>query len=192
MITRRSAITTGLAAASALWAGGLRASTLRPAGHDEWSIDALLVDQNVQMSRQADAVIAKFGRTLPVLAIRLDAAGHSDLMRTFSTSRTIAGISSGATLFCLERLAWDHGYRLIQRTQHLLGPLNDMPAQECADYRPSHVDGALHLWVMRNRASSLGLSAKTGCSPRMRIWNFTAIPTRSYGVRPVSTSLLLQ
>jgi hypothetical protein len=159
MITRRSAITTGLAAASALWAGGLRASTQRPVGHEERSIDALLVDQNVQMSRQADALIAKFGRSLPVLAIRLDAAGHSDLMRAFSTSRTIAGISSGATLFCLERLAWDHGYRLIHRTQYLLGPLNEMPAQECADYRPSHVDGALHLWVMQNRASSRQISA---------------------------------
>jgi len=82
-------------------------------------------------------------------------------------SHAIAGISSGAALFCLERIAWDHGFRLTGRIQRFANGLDgDTPWQDVAaflrvvlplaagssalarDYRPSRSDGIVHAWVM--------------------------------------------
>ena len=56
---------------------------------------------------------------MPVVEVRLDAAGQAGLMRVLDKSHGIVGISSGATLFCLERIAWDHGFRLTGRSQRV-------------------------------------------------------------------------
>ena len=52
----------------------------------------------------------------------------------------IAGLTTYAPLFCLERLAWDHGMRVIQRNQH------DMRS-------PNEPDQALYAWVIAPRRS---------------------------------------
>ena len=52
----------------------------------------------------------------------------------------IAGLTTYAPLFCLERLAWDHGMRVIQRDQH--------------DIRsPTEPDQPLYAWVIAPRRS---------------------------------------
>jgi hypothetical protein len=84
-------------------------------------------------------------------------------------SQAIAGISSGATLFCLERIAWDHGFRLTGRSQRCTSDPGETCLQDLAAflggthpaanppslaraYRPSRADGLLHAWVMRKSA----------------------------------------
>ena len=53
----------------------------------------------------------------------------------------IAGLTTYAPLFCLERLAWDHGMRVIQRDQH------DARA-------PNEPDQPLYSWVIAPRRSA--------------------------------------
>jgi hypothetical protein len=120
------------------------------------------------MPRQVAAFIQASRRTLPVVGIQLDAAAHAGLLRVLDQSRAMVGISSGATLFCLERIAWDHGFRLTGRSERRASdPGDDTWRQDVASYlsgahpptagpspfartyRPSRVDGTLHAWVMR-------------------------------------------
>jgi hypothetical protein len=71
----------------------------------------------------------------------------------------------------VERIAWDHGFRLVARSHRFAsGPDNDASwrdvaallggghlttgGQSSADraYRPSRIDGLLHAWVMHKSA----------------------------------------
>jgi hypothetical protein len=71
-------------------------------------------------------------------------------------------------LFCLERLAWDHGFRLRGRSQwcasesgeeafrqDLAALLSGAGAAPLASraYRPSRADATLHAWVIHKSAS---------------------------------------
>lgn len=157
----------GMTVASAALATGLKAYAATPGIHPQ-PIGALLVDKSIPMSPQLSAYIDARRQMLPVVAIDLDAAGYSGLMALLDKSHALAGISSGATLFCLERLAWNHGYRLTGRTQQCLSALNDQACQQdlaafllaahspdarpssgTTSYRPSHSDDTLHVWVMQ-------------------------------------------
>jgi hypothetical protein len=130
------------------------------------SIDALLVDETVGMPRAIAAFADASRRTLPVVAIGLDATAQAGLTRLLRDSRVVAGISSGATLFCLERMAWDHGLRLAGRNQMRSSALGDASLDDVAaflaganpsgaagklvrEYRPSRADGVLHAWILR-------------------------------------------
>jgi cysteine synthase len=133
------------------------------------SLDALLVDETIGMPRAVAAFADASRRTLPVVSIGLDATAQATLTRLLRDSRVIAGISSGATLFCLERMAWDHGLRLAGRNQLRSSALADASLDDVAaflaganpsgavagaaklvrEYRPSRADGTLHAWVLR-------------------------------------------
>jgi hypothetical protein len=172
MITRRAVLGVGATVASTACMTGFKAYAATP-GVRAQPIDALLVDKNVHMPRQIAAYISARSKILPVATITLDAAGHSELMRLLNNSQAIIGISSGATLFCVERLAWDHGYRLTGRSQQCLSAINDQSCQQdvaafliaahsptvptssetCA-YRPSHADDTLHAWIMQKSAGA--------------------------------------
>lgn len=171
MITRRTVLGVGLAGAATAYGTGFKANAATPSVRAR-PIDALLVDKNVEMPRQIAAYIGARSQILPVFAIALDAAGYSGLMQLFNKSQAIAGISSGATLFCLERLAWNHGYRLTGRSQQCLSALNGQLCQKdvaaflttahspalphsrgLSSFRPSQADDTLHIWVMQKRAS---------------------------------------
>jgi hypothetical protein len=174
MITRRTAVGAGLAlAAVACNAGvGVYGSSTGGRRHTR-SIDALLVDETIQMPHQMAAYIEARRPTLPVVAIQLDAAAHAELRRVLSDSRAVVGISCGAALFCLERIAWDHGFRLIGRSQRCANELHADACQQEVDaflngghsiaasaaslaraYRPSRADGMLHAWVMQKSGST--------------------------------------
>jgi hypothetical protein len=169
MVTRRTAIGAGLAFASVACAAGFGAyGQTAPRRREARSIDALLIDEGIQMPRQMVAFIKAGRRAIPVVGIQLDAAGQAGIMRVLNESQAIAGISSGATLFCLERIAWDHGFRLTERIQRFANDLGDDadPRDVAAflsgahpsaasssplarDYRPSRADGVLHAWTMQ-------------------------------------------
>lgn len=167
MITRRTALGAGLAFTAVAGATGLGAygkSASRHAG----VIDALLIDENMELPRPMAAWIEASPRAVPILGISLDAAGHARLMHVLDSSGAIAGISSGATLFCVERIGWDHGFRLTgRREQRASDPIGDACRLDVSAflagssaaaasssplvrvYRPSRADGILHAWVMQ-------------------------------------------
>jgi len=168
-MTRRKAIGAGLAlaSASAAGAGGLTARGAR-------SIDALLIDATIDMPGPLAAFAQRAGQGLPVIGLHLDAARQDALMRVLARSHAILGISSGATLFCLERMGWDHGFRLIGRRERpadgtrddafrrdlaalLAGaPSATAPSPLTRAYRPSRADATLHAWVMQKPAHAQG------------------------------------
>ncbi|EIZ77202.1 hypothetical protein WSK_4194 [Novosphingobium sp. Rr 2-17] len=155
-----------LAAAAGTTGFGAYAQTVRrrPGARP---IDALLVDESIEMPSQMARFIEARGRTLPVVGIHLDAVTLGRLTKVLDQSHAIVGISSGATLFCLERIAWDHGYRLTGRTERCADDLGDHacrqdvasflnaaytpavgPSPLARVYRPSRADGTLHAWAM--------------------------------------------
>jgi hypothetical protein len=172
MMTRRTVLGAGLAftAAASTSAFGAYDPTARR-GREARAIDALLIDETIEMPHQMSAFVEAGRRTLPVVGIQLDAASHAGLKGVLNKSQAIVGISSGATLFCLERIAWDHGLRLTERRQwcasdpgddtcwqdvaaFLSGahPLAASPSHLVRAYTPSRVDGTLHAWVMQTSA----------------------------------------
>jgi hypothetical protein len=172
MVTRRTVVGAGLAFASVACAGfGAYGPTARPR-REARSIDALLIDESLEMPRQMAAFIDASTRALPIVGIQLDAAGEAALRRVLDKSHAIVGISSGATLFCLERIAWDHGFRLTRRSQHFASDPGDdawrqdvaaylsgthtpaaSPSALARAYRPSRADGILHASVMQKSSS---------------------------------------
>jgi hypothetical protein len=158
-------MTTGAAFASTAFAGGIDAHAASVMGEEQAGpITILLIDETIVVPRRLAALVQSDGRRLPELAVRLDAAGQQDLRRMFGQADAVVGISSGATLFCLERQAWDHGFRLTARSQQHsddVAALRDlakvaggaMPtaadrASLARAYRPSRADGLIHVWTM--------------------------------------------
>jgi hypothetical protein len=174
MITRRTVLGAGLTFTATVCAVGFGAfdpTTLRR--REARAVDALLIDETIKMPNQMSTFIEAGRRTLPVVGIRLDAASHAGLMRVLNESQAIVGISSGATLFCLERMARDHGLRLTERIQRCASdPGDDACWPDMAallseadpraaghspavrDYRPSRTDGTLHVWAMQKHGGS--------------------------------------
>jgi hypothetical protein len=172
MIRRRTVLGVGLAltgftSTNAFGAFGPTANHRQVAR----AIDALLIDETIEMSRLWMDSIEANRRTLPVLGIQLDAASHAELGGVLGKSQRVVGISSGATLFCVERIAWDHGFRLTARIQSGAGepgddtcgrdfarvlhgalPLAASPSSLMRAYRPSRMDGTLHAWTLQRTA----------------------------------------
>ena len=174
MVTRRTAIGAGVAFSAVTWAAGFggRGQTA-PSRREARSIDALLLDQNIEPPAHIAALLKAAKANLPVVEIDLDVAGLARLGRVLGASHTIAGIGSGATLFCLERISWDHGFRLAGRSQTRsdnpsgdvfeqdvaafvsgIHPSAPSPSSLARDYRPSRADGTLHAWVLQKSANS--------------------------------------
>jgi hypothetical protein len=170
MVTRRIVLGAGMAFTSLACAAGFGAYT-PTAQHrrNAQAIDALLIDEGIEMPREIAVLITASKLKFPIVAVQLDAATHARLVRVLKCSRVIAGISSGATLFCLERIAWDHGFRLTGRTQQCASDPNQQAQQDVAAflggtlpaanpsilvqaYRPSRADATLHAWVMQKSA----------------------------------------
>jgi hypothetical protein len=168
LMTRRTAIGTGLVAMSlGTVAGAAIRSAERPFG-------ALLVDENAVLPDQLTAFVKLQSRTIPVVSVRLDAAGYAGVKRAFTRYQSVLGISCGSTLFCLERIAWDHGLRLTGRSEHcrdnqdndacrsdlaaMLGGMQPSAGGASSGvraYQPSRVDGTLHIWSLRKSTVAL-------------------------------------
>jgi len=173
MMTRRTVLGAGLAFTAVACSTAFGAPDPTARRRDARAVDALLVDETIELPRQLSAYIKARSLTLPVIGIQLDAASHGGLKDVLNRSQVIVGISSGATLFCLERIAWDHGLRLTERSQRGPGdpgddaccpdvaallsgthPLAATSSQIVRAYRPSRGDGTLHTWAMRKHDAS--------------------------------------
>jgi len=169
MMTRRTVIAAGLTVVSIACIGGFGAYGLNTRRREAPAFDALLIDETIKLPCPMAAFIKASRQTLPVVGIQLDAAAHIGLVRVLNRSRAIVGITSGATLFCLERIAWDHGFRLTRRSERCARggdawrqdlaayfsgahPPASSPLPLVRAYRASRADGMLHTWVMQKTA----------------------------------------
>jgi hypothetical protein len=170
MVTRRTVLGAGLAFASVATCSADFAAHGTTGNHRRAarSIDALLIDDTIEMPRRMAAFIQASSGTVPIVPVRLDAAAHAGLIRLLGKSQSLVGISSGATLFCVERIAWDHGLRLTARSERVASETgNDAWRHDVAAYlsgahppaassltlarayRPSRADGTLHVWALQ-------------------------------------------
>jgi hypothetical protein len=166
-VTRRIVLGAGLAFSSLACTAAVGAYSPSSRRRDAPAIDALLIDETIAMPRDIAVMITANRWNFPIFGIQLDAATQARLKPVLHESRTVAGISSGATLFCVERIAWDHGFRLLARSERRGDP--NQYAQDVAEflrgtvatastsalartYRPSRADATLHTWVMQKKA----------------------------------------
>jgi hypothetical protein len=181
MVTRRKVLGAGLAIVSVSGAIGLNSPSRRRVVKDQTGLPelgALMLDERLGVSKTLVAHLRNRNPGLPFLTIRLDSPALTKLKQVFERSQMVAGISCGATLFCLERIAWDHGYRIARRSEHEFNAKvartseNNATVLALADaiianrpesstaislagrtYRPSGRDHTLHAWVMQRAAA---------------------------------------
>ncbi len=171
MMTRRETLGAGLVAVAAVVSPVLAAMPASAApGVAPLRLDALLLDGGIALPTPVAALVEAHGPTTTIAPLRLDAAGFADVARLLRRSTVVAGISSGASLFCLERIAWDSGFRL---TSHIALSATDATFDECRrelapmlrgqvpaagdraairHYAPSRTDGIVHLWMLHKPA----------------------------------------
>jgi hypothetical protein len=186
MVTRREIVGAGLAVAALSGAIGLNSAFGREAVKDHTGLPkaelpdvvAMMLDESLGISTALVDGLRRRKPGLPILAIRLDSFALNELKPLFKSARAIAGISSGATLFCLERIAWDHGYRITRRSEHAFGAnaaveddatvlvlaeaiISGGPEAFAAPiatgrhvYRPSRADNTLHAWIMQTAVTA--------------------------------------
>ncbi|WP_408591004.1 hypothetical protein [Novosphingobium sp.] len=171
MITRRALLGNALVAASTIGpAGAAIAGVLPPGVQTHRTISALLIDRTVRQPRELSALIEVSRRSMPVVDLTLDAVAHNTLQQCLRDNEALVGISSGATLFCLERLAWDHGHRLTVRAEANGTDCSSLRRAAAAflsgarpaaapglsppgAYAPSRADGVVHVWIIERKSS---------------------------------------
>jgi len=183
MITRREVLGVGLALTSISCAIGLNLACGVTAVKDHTGLPklgAMVLDESLSVSPTLIDVLHHRKHDLSLLTIGLDAFRSIELKHLFNSGQMIAGLSSGATLFCLERIAWDHGYRMTRRSEHEFvataasSPDSDATVSVLAEaiirdrpesfaaaiatgghaYRPSMTDDTLHAWIMQTAVTS--------------------------------------
>jgi hypothetical protein len=108
-------ITSGVAAASPTMPAQARADALR--------LYKVIFDTRFPGSRAFAERAGKLGA--PVHGIKADVTSIwlNDLHSRWQKSpAAIAGVTAPAALFCLERLAWDHGMRAVFHAEHRYAP----------------------------------------------------------------------
>lgn len=174
MITRRETLGGGLAAVAAMAAPMLAATPASAApGVDALRLDALLVDDAIHLPAAITALVEVLQPATTIVPLRLDAAGLADVARVLRRGAVVAGISSGASLFCLERIAWDSGFRLASRRavsatgatfedcRRELAPVLQGQVSTAGNlaairhYAPSRTDGVVHVWLLHKPARNV-------------------------------------
>jgi hypothetical protein len=180
-VTRREVLGAGLAFASISGAIGLNSTYRVSAVKDQVvlpKVGTLVLDEGLGVSTSLVDVLHHRTPDLSFLTLGLDAVTSIELKHLFNSAQTIAGLSSGATLFCLERIAWDYGYRITRRSEHAFSANaaneNDATVLALANkiitnkpeafataiaptnraYRPSRADDTLHAWIMETAVTT--------------------------------------
>jgi hypothetical protein len=174
MVTWREVLEGGLTAAAILGgasAPSAMAARSRPLLLAPLAVQALLVGESIVLPEGLCLVPPGARRPLPVIPVGLAHANYGELKRILSHYDMVAGLSSGATLFCIERIAWDHGLRLTrlqsreassddisrnaQAVWQVLAPVESSVGSNTrfAAYRPSRNDGLVHAWIMQKSRS---------------------------------------
>lgn len=126
MASRREFLQASIAAAVlpiATWA-----RTISPAAGEPSSFYKVIVDSRFPTSVEFGVEMSRLGA--PVHAIDGDMTDlwYHDLDAKWKQSpAAIAGLTAHGPLFCLERLAWDHGMRVLHRAEHPDLDLNGEP-----------------------------------------------------------------
>jgi hypothetical protein len=79
----------------------------------------VIFDHRFPASREFAAEMEKLGATVHGIHGDITDLWFHDLYHRWKQSPVpIAGMTAHGPLFCLERLAWDHGMRVLSRTDH--------------------------------------------------------------------------
>ena len=126
MASRREFLQLGVAALTlpiSARAGWQTASVETAVGPEPARLYKVIYDQRHASSRAFAEEAKKLGA--PIQAIRGDITDvwFNDLdARWKREPAAIGGLTEHGPLFCLERLAWDHGMRVVYRADHTYGP----------------------------------------------------------------------
>jgi hypothetical protein len=183
MLTRREVLGAALVFATVSGAIGLNSACRVRAVKDPTAlpkVGAMVLDEDLAVSTTLVDFLRNRNPDLSFRTIGLDSFASIELKHLFNSAQMIAGISSGATLFCLERIAWDYGYRITRRSEHEFNAKaanaleNDATVVALAEkiisnkpesfaagiaptsrgYRPSRADDTLHVWIMQTAVTS--------------------------------------
>jgi len=101
----------------------------------------IIADENFELSTAFAGHAATRGADIHVGASDITSFWFHDLEPLWRHNpRPIAGLTTPEALFCLERLAWDHGMRVITRTEHRM---RDEQVIEHSMQSPAEVIGCM-------------------------------------------------
>jgi len=106
-------------------------------------------------------------------------------------SLPVAGLTTYGPLFCLERLAWDHGMRVVHRTKHLAIRDDAIAAVPNTRGRPSK-RAATELWAADAAAAIAGFPRSrarlAAASPAETAFAGAAVPVSAAGIPVAETA----
>jgi hypothetical protein len=127
MASRREFLQASIAAAVlpiAAWAKGTASAS---AGHPS-SFFKVIIDSRFPASVEFGVEMSRLGAPVHSIDGDITDLWYHDLDSMWKKSPVaIAGLTAHGPLFCLERLAWDHGMRVALRTEHTDLDLNGEP-----------------------------------------------------------------
>ncbi len=87
-------------------------------------VHTVVVDTGCVQSREFARELAQYGAAVRPFAGDVTALWFDHLEPLWRQTRAaVAGLTRYSSLFCLERLSWDHGLRVVYRAQHPVQPL---------------------------------------------------------------------
>lgn len=124
-LDRRRVIQAGLALAGGVVLAplGRTAERSQPAWPSATSFDRVIVDERFESSRIFADALPRATASPSVMRGDITEIWYRDLHSLWKRQPVaIAGLTTAAPLFCLERLAWDVGLRVIFRARHYHAP----------------------------------------------------------------------
>ena len=100
-------------------AGWMPSSASRHSRHQRLSIYKVIFDQRVAEAREFGREMSQLGLAVHSIDGDMTNLWYDDLYPQWRKSPvSIAGLTAHGPLFCLERLAWDFGMRVVLRADH--------------------------------------------------------------------------
>jgi hypothetical protein len=127
MASRREFLQASIAAAVLPIAAWAKGSAPVSAGNPS-SFYKVIVDSRFPASIEFGAEMSRLGAPVHTIDGDITDLWYHDLdVRWKKSPAAIAGLTAHGPLFCLERLAWDHGMRVVHRAEHPDLDLNGEP-----------------------------------------------------------------
>lgn len=109
-----------LHSAAVLSASPLAGKAVFAAGHGSLALDGVIFDRRHLESRSFAGRAAHFGAQIRACEGDITDLWQRELrLRWRTTSAAVAGLTERPALFLLERLAWDHGLRVVFEAEHV-------------------------------------------------------------------------
>lgn len=108
-----------LQAATALSAVPLVGRAVFAVGRESVALDAVIFDQRYSEARKFASRAGKLGATIRGFEADITDLWQHELLNRWRTAPSaVAGLTERPALFLLERLAWDHGMRVVFEAEH--------------------------------------------------------------------------